>query len=189
MEIEIVKSVQSIANNFFDVFFRVVTYAGSFFAFLFVVLLFLLFCDKRYTIFMAISFVVFWGMSEIAKLIIARPRPFAVSTDIIQKVSASNFSMPSGHSFAVTFLIGMIVYYLFKNAKSKSVKIISVTVLPILGLLVGLSRIYLGVHFLTDVLAGFTYGIVCAILSIILYKKIISKSNKKDAYGTQNTIK
>lgn len=187
MEIEIIKALQSTSSPFLDGFFRAVTYLGSVFAVLFVILLMFLICNKKYTIFMAICFGVSWGINEIAKLIIKRPRPFTVSTEIIQMVNANNFSMPSGHSFTVAFLACMVLYYIFTHCKNKSVKIITTIGVISAALLVGLSRMYLGVHYLSDVLVGFTFGALSAIMSVILFNFLIKK--QKEKYGNQSNIK
>lgn len=179
MEIEIIKFLQSGANEFWDVFFIVITYMASFFAFLFVTIIFFLMFNKKYTLFMAISFVVCWGINELMKLIFARPRPFNISTEIVKKVNASNYSMPSGHSFAVVFLVGWILYYIFTHTNNKYKKIFSTILGIIIIILVGISRMYLGVHYLSDVIVGFTYGLLCVITTIVLFKKFSSKNKYK----------
>ena len=66
-----------------------------------------------------------------------------------------------------------IIYLICKNVKNKKVKIISVTLLSIIIIMIGISRIYLGAHYATDVIAGFAF----ALIYLFIYIKFIY--NKK----------
>ena len=98
---------------------------------------------------------------------ICRLRPFQINTDFqIIIPPPSGFSFPSGHtgaSFAAAFV-------LFKTACRK----ISIPAL-ILALLISFSRLYLYVHFPTDVLAGAILGSICAMLAIRVTSCIFAK--------------
>jgi len=93
-------------------------------------------------------------LNEILKLLYARPRP--VFADPI--LTASGFSFPSGHSMGTFILGGMAAYLgvLHTQGRARHVGIVALA----LGWAVtmGFSRIYLGVHYLTDVLGGFAAG-------------------------------
>lgn len=99
-----------------------------------------------------------WLASHALKLGIARPRP-----DIVAHLTEVNdFSFPSGHAMlsAVTYLT--IAAILSQTQDRRAVRIYIVSVAIFLSLLIGLSRIYLGVHYPTDVLAGWCAGAVWA---------------------------
>ena len=66
---------------------------------------------------------------------------------------------------------GFIIYLIYKNIKNKYLKWISIILISILILMIGFSRIYLGVHYVSDVLAGFLFSISY----LIVYIKIINK--------------
>jgi undecaprenyl-diphosphatase len=92
------------------------------------------------------------------KLIVARERPEA----IFHLVQVSSLSFPSGHS-----MISMVVYLtqgslLARIQEKRSLKIYIISVALVLTILIGISRVYLGVHYPTDVLAGWSMGIVWA---------------------------
>ncbi len=99
-------------------------------------------------------------MSNLLKDVFQRPRPEIVP----HIVYASNTSFPSGHSMlsAVTYLtLGAL---LARSHKQKALKAYFLVIAALLSLMVGVTRIYLGVHWPTDVLAGWTAGAVWAIL-------------------------
>ena len=72
---------------------------------------------------------------------------------------------------------GLIIYFIFKNIKNKKVRNTGCIVLSLLIVLIGISRVYLGVHYPSDVLAGFLFAI--SYLSLYIeYIKIILKRRK-----------
>jgi undecaprenyl-diphosphatase len=100
------------------------------------------------------------GASELLKDLVQRPRP-----DIVpQLVYASNTSFPSGHSMMSTVVYLTLAALLARSHGRKAVKAFFLLTAALLCLLVGVSRVYLGVHWPTDVLAGWTAGAVWALL-------------------------
>ena len=90
---------------------------------------------------------------EFLKNIIGSPRP----ADAL--VSLSDFSFPSGHATAIAGALVLVVYFFAPIIRSKSWRWILVVGLFILMLLVGASRLVLGVHWLSDIIAGYSLGI------------------------------
>ena len=82
------------------------------------------------------------------------------------------YGYPSGHTVLSTCFYGALIYLAFIYVKDKWLKVFIITSLNILILLIGVSRIYLGVHFPTDVLAGFCIGIFWTALCVLVFKKI-----------------
>ncbi len=126
-----------------------------------ITVVFLALDGKRHMAYFALASVVS-GMivSDLLKDIFQRPRP-----EIVPHLAwVSNTSFPSGHSMmsAVTYLtLGAL---LARSHDRRAVKVFFLLVAALLGLLVGVSRVYLGVHWPTDVLAGWTAGAVWALL-------------------------
>lgn len=85
------------------------------------------------------------------KYIYQRQRP-----SITHLVHASGYSFPSGHSLGTFMILGAIAIVLAQRLAKKESKIVVYGITGLLIFLVGLSRIYVGVHYPTDVLAGFT---------------------------------
>jgi undecaprenyl-diphosphatase len=101
-------------------------------------------------------------VNQIAKRIFRRARPIGVAL-----IEQGGFSFPSGHSMVALAFYGYIIYLIRKSKLSKIQKNISTIILGLIIVLVGISRIYLGVHFASDVLAA--YCLSTAFLVIIMY--------------------
>ncbi len=101
------------------------------------------------------------------KNIIQRPRP--VEYRIINE---NGYSFPSGHSMVSMAFYGLLIYLIYKNVKNKYIKIISILLLSALIFLIGASRIYLGVHYTSDVIGGFLLSISYLVLYIGILKRV-----------------
>ena len=93
-------------------------------------------------------------LNQILKFIIQRPRPTE-----FRIIDERGYSFPSGHSMISATFYGFLIYLIYKNVKNKYLKYSLIIMLVILILLIGTSRIYLGVHYTSDVLAGFLIAI------------------------------
>lgn len=102
-------------------------------------------------------------LNQILKRIIQRPRP-----EGFRLIEQSGYSFPSGHSMASMAFYGLIIYFVYKYVKNKMARNIICTILGLLIILIGISRIYLGVHYASDVLAGFMISIAYLVVYISL---------------------
>lgn len=75
---------------------------------------------------------------------------------------------------------GFLIYLIYKKVKNKKFKITLIIVLSILIVSIGISRIYLGVHYTSDVLAGFTVSVSYLIIYTSIVKKFILEREKED---------
>jgi membrane-associated phospholipid phosphatase len=107
--------------------------------------------------FVAILLSVFGGMglNRFLKYIFQRPRPFF--DDPI--LSLTSYSFPSGHTMAAAMLFGSIGAYLFVHTQRFALRLLIVLSAAILIAVVGFSRIYLGAHYLSDVLGALAEGL------------------------------
>ncbi len=105
------------------------------------------------------------------KLIVARPRPYVTMIDFVPLLKSSDpNSFPSGHT-STAFAAGIVWAKLFSK---KWVKVIAVTQ----AVLMGLSRIYVGVHYPSDVFFGMIVGTCCAVFSLVIFEKFYKNKNK-----------
>lgn len=96
------------------------------------------------------------------KSMFTRVRP----TDVIHLVTETGYSFPSGHTMAGTAFYGFLIYLIWQTALKKSYKQILTGVLACIILLVGTSRIYLGVHYFSDVLGGYLAASIYLIIFV-----------------------
>ncbi len=167
-EIKIIEFLQSGQNAFFDTAFQMISAIGSVIGVIVVSLLFLL--KKRKIFFWYIlSYAVAAGLIWILKDQIHRIRPYdAVDSIVCLGGVADDFSFPSGHSACATAIAIFIGYALFTSYKKTWERVGIVLGCGLYVALVGLSRMYLGMHYLTDVLAGIGISAVFCVLGIIL---------------------
>jgi undecaprenyl-diphosphatase len=161
--LNLIIAVQQIDTPLLGSFFRAVTSLGDE---LFYLLLFpfLLWCMDFYLgIRVGIIFLLSVYLNTGLKEIFQQPRPFEILPEI-QKVHASGYGFPSGHAQSSLVVWGSIAYW------KKQTWIRNLSVLLIL--LIGFSRIYLGVHFPTDVLGGWLIGGLILFLSSFIFLKI-----------------
>jgi membrane-associated phospholipid phosphatase len=165
--------INSFASDNFTIFMKSVTFFGNvqFITFpIVIILIYFLFIrpHRWYSIKIPVVAAGSITANVLLKNLFERPRP-----ELTHMVHASGQSFPSGHamcSFAVYGLMIYIVWYYMKAARS--LKILLTILLASLILLIGISRIYLGVHFASDVVAGFSVGFIWLMVSIYTVKSI-----------------
>lgn len=101
------------------------------------------------------------------KLLIKRPRP-----EISPLVKEQTYSFPSSHAMNSFVFYAAIAYFIFHFTKNKKISLAVSSLSILLILLIGLSRIYLGVHYPSDVLAGFVAGFWWFTTVIVLEKTV-----------------
>lgn len=114
------------------------------------------------------------GLSFWLKDLIERPRPEAA-----HELGISTFSFPSGHSMSAIAFYGFLIYLSWRIYHSRLKKIGLTLLFSAMILGIGFSRIYLQVHYPSDVLAGFAAGGACLIIFIIAFSAIRFWHHKK----------
>jgi undecaprenyl-diphosphatase len=153
-------------------FFTIITHLGDRFAYIGFIVAFALFSYlKKRTWKSVVQPVLVLLLSQLSnmvlKRVINRSRPA-----LEHLVSVNTLSYPSGHSMAAMAFYGFFVYLCLQSDLSRLWKWITVTMLVSLIILVGLSRIYLGVHFASDVLAGFIGGFIWVTFCVVVFNII-----------------
>ncbi len=110
------------------------------------------------------------GVVMVLKLLVHRARP------AVALLAEHDFSFPSGHAAISMAFYGFVVYAYFRVAKTSSQKVIQVLLGSLIIVLVGVSRLYLGVHFMSDVVAGYFVGTFWLLVGMVISERL----NKND---------
>ena len=100
-------------------------------------------------------------LNTLIKHIVGRLRP-----DVLHLVVEEGYSFPSGHSITSMFFYGFAIWLVWRNVKNPTARNILTVLLAVPMLLIGPTRVYLGVHFPTDVLAAWCLAIAAIMLAI-----------------------
>ena len=169
-------SYNFIKNNFINdsltPYIKIFTNLGGALILIIVSLLIMFFIkDKKVSIAIIINLVIVFLLNQGLKLIFQRARPDNVNW----LVDEIGYSFPSGHAMVSMAFYGFLIYLTYKLI-NKKYKWFLIVFLSIIIIFVGISRIYLGVHYLSDILAGFLISLVYLIVFISLYNRVISKT-------------
>ena len=165
-EISIIESLRSVATSFLDNLFKVITVLGEKEVLIvFIIGIYFMYSKKvgqriAYSIFSSLH------LNNIVKGIVARPRPWTHASANYQPVrpeTATGFSFPSGHTQN-----SAVLYSSFAIETNKKPMFILAGILIIL---IGFSRVFLGVHFPSDVVVGIILGVGCAVVGAIIHKR------------------
>lgn len=134
-----------------------------------IILLFLL-KNKKHALLIIINLTCVFLTSQIFKRIIRRARP-----DGENLIGAFGYSFPSGHAMVSLAYFTFILYLINKKVKSKTRRIILTVINYLLILSIGFSRIYLGVHYTSDVIAGF----ILSVAYMMIFLTIVDRQEEK----------
>lgn len=149
--------------------FKIITWFGSATCLLSLTLiLFIVIKNKKIGLLIGTNLIVVTILNQVLKFILQRPRP--TEYRIINEIG---YSFPSGHSMVSMAFYGFLIYLIYKNVKNKYLKLFLISMLSLLIVMIGISRIYLGVHYTSDVCAGFLISISYLVLYINLANRLI----------------
>ncbi len=138
------------------------------------IILFIIIKNKKIGFLIGINLITITILNQLFKFILQRPRPTEYRI-----INESGYSFPSGHSMISMAFYGFLIYLIYKYVKNKKLKYISIALISILIIFIGISRIYLGVHYTSDVLAGFLFSISYLIIFILIANnKVLNKNSK-----------
>lgn len=174
----IYKSVESIRSDFLTVVLIGITELGGVVGlFLILLITVIVLCKKnrvKEATAITLNLIISTFTYVILKNIFQRERP--VTGNIL--IDEVGFSFPSGHTTNNVAFYFFAIYLVCINVKNKKVRNISCVILAIIPILIAFSRIYLRVHYPTDVIAGFCLGIVLVVLFTTFIWPRIEKSKK-----------
>ncbi len=148
IDTNIYKFISILRCNFLDVFFKFITqFGGVIFTILFLLLYIIIYREKSK--YLLINVVIVVLINILLKNIIKRTRPVGINL-----IVENGYSFPSAHSMNSVALYGYLLYFSLKNNLNNIIDYIKIIVYLILLISIPISRIYLGVHFFSDVFAG-----------------------------------
>lgn len=159
--------VFGLRNSFFDIFFTTITKLGNTTTIIILGVILLIILPKKEKWQMTTSILSTAGINYIIKNIIQRPRP-----NHLRLIKQGGYSYPSGHTMISIAVYGLLLYYIQTKVENKTEKWIISIILGTIILLIGISRIYVGVHYPSDIIGGY-------ILSLIIQWIIINVFNKQ----------
>ena len=160
--------VLSMRNEVLTSIFKIITNLGGAYCLIFISILCAIFVkNKKIAFAIPINLMLSTLLNLLLKNIVERPRPIGY-----RLIDETGYSFPSGHSMISAAFYGLIIYFIWKNVKNTKLKYISCILLSLVILLIGISRIYLGVHYASDVIGGFTISIAYLIIFITTFKVI-----------------
>lgn len=166
--------VESLRTEWLTPIIKLITFLGSAPVLIAITILSIIIIkNKKIGLSVAANLVFIAFFNQTLKYIIQRPRP-----EGYRLVEESGFSFPSGHSMVSTAFYGYFMYLIFKKVKNKYLKWGLSILLSIIIVLIGASRVYLGVHYASDVLAGFFISIAYLGIFVIFAQHFISESKE-----------
>ena len=153
-------------NEALNNFFKIITQFGSALVLIIITILCVIFIrDKKYKILVPANLLTIAIINIVLKNFFLRPRP-----DELRLIEETGYSFPSGHAMASTAFYGLLIYIVHEKVENKILRNTICIMLGLLILLISISRIYVGVHYTSDVIAGTCFSIAYLILITRLIK-------------------
>lgn len=161
----ITRSIQQFNLFWFDLLMKAISLLGEIYVALFTIItgsLYLFRLNKKAAKTLLFSSTGAILLSEVFKIIVSRPRP---------DVTRGNDSFPSGHVLFFIGFYGFLLFLIYTRFKNSLFQKVILLFLLFLLVLVGISRIYLGVHWASDVLGSYLIGTLYLTLVVYIYNK------------------
>lgn len=147
-----------------------ITFLGSFTGLaLIIIVSFFIFNNKKISLFISINLLVVHLLNRLLKYVYDRPRPEFIL------IKETGSSLPSGHAMCSIAFYGLLIYLNNKYVKKGVQKTMFNVFLIALIMLIGFSRIYLNVHYFTDIVVGYAFGL----LSLFIFINVIESKEVK----------
>lgn len=171
----IYKIIYGLRNNIWDFIFINITKIGNTTIILLVIIVLLLKINRKNQKILSFTVIITVITNQIIKYIIKRPRP-----NHIRLIKQGGYSFPSGHAMISIAVYGFLLYYVQTNCKNKKKKVFLIALLTILIFMIGCSRIYVGVHYPTDIIGGYFLSIYILKMVIYFYQEHRKSINEKN---------
>ena len=159
---------ENIINDKLTPIVKVITHiGGAKIVFVLTVLAIILIKGLKNKLFLLTGIVGTAGLNVVLKHIVQRERP-----NINRLIPEKGYSFPSGHSMMSMAFYGMLIFLIFKYVKNTALKWTLIVILTILLSTIGITRVYLGVHYPSDVIGGFVVSLTYLFILTEIYNKV-----------------
>lgn len=159
-------SYRFLSHFSFTPFLKFITDFGNVHYLLFFLFLtFFLFQNKSHWKFLLFMMLLEVISNIVLKNFFTRPRP-----NVVWLIEETGFSFPSGHMMASTMFYGLCIYFLMESDQNRFLKFLGSFLLVLLIFFIGVSRIYLGVHYTSDVVGGLLISLCFLNFGIFFYR-------------------
>lgn len=148
-------------NNLTSILITITNISSAYALIVLSILLLLIMKKKKLPLLISLNLIISFISNQITKQIFTRPRPIGINL-----IEETGYSYPSGHAMISMAYFGFIAYLIYKYVKNKLIKTILISSIFLLIILIGFSRIYLGVHYLSDIIGGFLLSIAYLMIFI-----------------------
>lgn len=167
--------IKYLRNDFLTMIMKIITNFGSGIVLVTISLLSYIFLkNKNQGLSIIINLSIITLINTLLKIIVQRPRPSDINI-----ITELGYSFPSGHSMISTAFYGFLIYLACKNIKNKIYRILICIFLFFLIILICISRVYLGVHYTSDVIGGFFISISYLMIFITIVPKFLKIADNK----------
>lgn len=166
--------VISMRSGWLTVIMKVITYIGNWQTITFICLILLIVKKTRvtYGVPLGIGSLFVSLTNKGIKAIVLRPRP----DEAMFLIEQGGWSFPSGHAITSMFFFGMLIWLIRRNVTNPRHANVLTVIFAVPMILIGISRVYLGVHYPTDVLAGWCLGILVVAIMAAIIEKTMSRN-------------
>lgn len=176
LDVNVYNSIISHNDVLTDILKAITEFGDAIILIIITLLILLVFKERTIGFLVAINLVLSFGLGQIVKLLFVRERP---TLNVL--IDIGGYSFPSGHSTVSIAFYGFLIYLCYKKIDNKLLKWFLIILQILLVLVIGYSRIYLGAHFPSDVIAGYLLGLSFVIIYIKVFAdKIVTRNEIND---------
>lgn len=169
------KEITEHMSNVLTIIMKIISYMGNTLIVILICIILLVIPKTRYKygLITSIGVITSTMLNNILKVVFLRERP-----DVLRLINENSYSFPSGHSMINMTMYSLLAILLYNNIKDKKLKYVFPLSILLIPIFMGISRVYLGVHYITDVIGGWIFGLLITVVIYQIYNVV--KKNKEE---------